>query len=61
MTATEIRSAIDQWFRGNIACGAIARNTEAYNQAHAAVAALKDQLAPLGQPKPAQPAPAAEE
>lgn len=57
MTPIEIREAIDKWFGQRIACGTIARNTEAYNQAHEAVAALKDALAPL----PIQPASAADE
>lgn len=42
----DIRETIDKWFRDNLATGPLARQTDCYNQVHAAVNKLKDQLAP---------------
>lgn len=50
---------VNTWFREKIACGAIARDTEAYNQAFKAIPDLIERLAapaeqaPAPQPKPA--------
>ena len=51
MTPSDI---VNDWFRERLACGALARDTEAYNQVAAALPDLIGRLAP---PAP-QPAPA---
>ena len=43
----EINAAVDRWFGGRIATAAIARDTEAYNQALNAVPDLKARLVVL--------------
>ena len=43
MTTTDI---VNSWFRDRIASGAVARDTEAYNQVHAALPDLIGRLAP---------------
>ncbi len=59
MNTAPISDTVNTWFAERLATGAIARNTEAYNQA---VAALPDLIARLGgttsNDAPAAPAPA---
>lgn len=43
----DIDGVVDNWFNASIATGAIARNTEAYNQASAARDELKKNLGKL--------------
>jgi hypothetical protein len=43
----EIADMIDAWFNQNFACGAIARDTNAFNQAFAAKDDLKKRFAAL--------------
>lgn len=51
-----VRETIDRWFAQHLRVGALARDTEAYNQVFVAVENLKDALDPRT-PEPA-PAPA---
>ena len=54
-----IADTVNTWFAERIACGAIARDTEAYNQALAAKNDLIALLDPTPEPAP-EPAPEAE-
>ena len=48
----DINAAVDTWFNTYLRNGAIARDTEAYNQVFAALPALKSALTPPSEPAP---------
>lgn len=52
---TNFRAAIDKWFSENLRSGAVARNTDCYNQVFDAVEKLKDALDPPPKSQPEQP------
>lgn len=57
---TSIADTVNSWFAQRLACGALARDTEAYNQAHAALPDLIARLDPEYEPAAALADPAPE-
>jgi hypothetical protein len=47
-----VRDTVNNWFGQRLACGALARDTEAYNQVAAALPELIAQLDPTDAPAP---------